>query len=199
MKIKFDNITDHKTPEPLSFVVDIKDIKYEHYRIPVGFMDTARMVYHQQGVESYVGNTNKYMFRYSPKDGFIDKNYPDIFPRKDYVMAQGGKTVITITTSDKTGLYIGITVCSIDDNFCYETGRREALADAITNILSERQITRSKKFILSITDEILFTGWCYKTATDLDNLTIVIDMTNSYGEYDFSQDQDDRTQDTVKE
>ena len=147
MKIKMSDIT-----------LDVKSISYKHYRIPEYIIDKSRLQ----------------MTRYSPKLNFFD---PDL-DIKVKPSSRGGRTEVQIEINAGDEIYTsyyGCAKCSLEDNFCYAEGRRQALADAISNILAQNRITRTKKFVLEIANEIQL-GFSLSHGND----TLVIDMQTGY-------------------
>jgi hypothetical protein len=157
--------------------LDIKSVSYKHYRIPHNLAAPARDHY-LYGVKAYLANTDFYMVRYSPKNkvhffetrGFDNPLRPN--PR-------GGKTEIVVTMrtkDDSIEFYLGYAVCSLEDNFCYAKGRFTAFVDVISHILTDNNIKRSKKFIMSLAMLILNRMYYYGLNYENNN-EIILDMT----------------------
>jgi len=68
------------------------------------------------------------LYRYSKKYGFEEWANSDVAPH-----TRGGMTTVFLYGEDKNWLLSGVAVCSMSDNFSYETGRKLALLRA-TNL-----------------------------------------------------------------
>lgn len=108
----------------------VKVVSTKYYRVnPWSVINVAAKNMHKPG---YL----RKMFTGKPEDRFLSRYYRSqnngFTPE-----TKGGKTEVTILDTDTGKEYTGVAYCSMDDGFCYKTGRDIALLNALLDMLSD--------------------------------------------------------------
>lgn len=119
-------------------------VRFAHYRIPMG---------DESGCKG--APPDKCLYRYSRKQGFLSDTR---FLVHQPPQAKGGKTTCVISIDDSTSV-VGISRCSLSDNFSYGIGRAIAFKRALRSLASEyREIVAKLGFIEKYSQEIEVEG-----------------------------------------